>query len=189
MRTSTLIWILVLLVIIGAGAYMVLRRPVVQAPQSSNTTSSTTASSTPQAVVYDNSQYGFKFPLPDSWRGYSIVNGTWQGTIFDKSGSEVSTKTGPEIMIRHPLWTSATPRQDIPIMIFTLDEWNLVIAGQSSTPTTFMSVSAAPIPPSELGRNAKYVFALPARYNYAFPTGWEEVQTILSSHPLTAYNP
>jgi len=29
-------------------------------------------------------------------------------------------------------------------------------------------IGAAPINPSELGRNTKYVFALPARYNYAF---------------------
>jgi hypothetical protein len=28
------------------------------------------------------------------------------------------------------------------------------------------------------------VFALPARYNYAFPTRYEEVEKILSSNPL-----
>jgi hypothetical protein len=45
-------------------------------------------------------------------------------------------------------------------------------------------IGAAPINPSELGRNATYVFALPARYNYAFPTGYEEVDEILKGNPL-----
>ena len=38
--------------------------------------------------------------------------------------------------------------------------------------------------PSELGRNTSYVFALPARYNYAFPTGYNEVEEILQNKPL-----
>ena len=38
--------------------------------------------------------------------------------------------------------------------------------------------------PKELGRNSKYVFALPARYNFAFPTGFEEVEDILAGNPL-----
>ncbi|MGB8451919.1 MAG: hypothetical protein WCD89_06255 [Anaerocolumna sp.] len=47
--------------------------------------------------------------------------------------------------------------------------------------TTFVS---APINPCELGRNSQYVFALPARYNYAFPEGFEEVEDIIQSAPL-----
>lgn len=47
-------------------------------------------------------------------------------------------------------------------------------------------VSAAPIGPTELGRNRRCVFALPARYNYAFPTGYEEVEQILRGNPLHA---
>jgi hypothetical protein len=35
-----------------------------------------------------------------------------------------------------------------------------------------------------LGVNEKYVFALPARYNYAFPAGYEEVENIIASQPL-----
>lgn len=41
------------------------------------------------------------------------------------------------------------------------------------------------IGPSMLGQNSKYVFALPPRYNYAFPTGFEEVEKILETGPLT----
>jgi len=65
-------------------------------------------------------------------------------------------------------------------MIFTLDQWELV---QEEN----ISLGAAPIPPSELGRNDRYVFALPARYNYEFPIGFEEVEEILKSNPLHAF--
>jgi len=44
-------------------------------------------------------------------------------------------------------------------------------------------VSAA-IGPSKLAGNSKYVFALRARYNHAFQTGFEEVEEILKSNPL-----
>lgn len=64
-------------------------------------------------------------------------------------------------------------------MVFTLAEWDLVQQAK-------LGVGAAPIPPSELGRNATYVFALPARYNYVFPTGYEEVAKILEGNPLKA---
>ncbi|HWQ71164.1 MAG TPA: hypothetical protein VN370_02480 [Desulfitobacteriaceae bacterium] len=40
-------------------------------------------------------------------------------------------------------------------MIFTLAQWNTVQGEE-------LSVGAAPIAPSELGKNSKYVFALPA---------------------------
>jgi hypothetical protein len=52
-----------------------------------------------------------------------------------------------------------------------------------------LSVSAAPIDPSELGRNAKYVFALPPRFNYALLDGWEEVGEIIQNHPLQTFRP
>jgi hypothetical protein len=57
-------------------------------------------------------------------------------------------------------------------MIFTLTQWDLVEKEE-------ISLGAAPIGPSELGRNEEYVFALPARYNYAFITGFEEVDEII----------
>ena len=81
------------------------------------------------------------------------------------------------LSIRHPLWTATVKRQDIPILIYTLAQWNSLSKEE-------FNMGAAPIPPSELGRNAAYVFALPARYNYAFPTGYQEVEQILQSNPL-----
>jgi hypothetical protein len=58
-------------------------------------------------------------------------------------------------------------------MIFTLQQWKEDLV-----------VSAAPIGPSELGRNSRYVFALPARYNYAYPDGYKEVEEIIEKKPL-----
>jgi hypothetical protein len=131
-----------------------------------------------KGLVYINKQYGFRFFLPKSWKGYSIVVSDWNGRIID-SNLEQSEK-GPAISIRHPLWTKENPRQDIPIMVFTLAQWQLVEKEK-------MAVGAAPIGPSELGRNTKYVFALPARYNFAYLPGWEEVDEILQHKPLRAF--
>jgi len=64
-------------------------------------------------------------------------------------------------------------------MIFTIEQWEALEDGK-------FHIGAAPIGPTELARNSKYVFALPARYNYAFPTGYEEVEQILETNPLHA---
>ena len=64
-------------------------------------------------------------------------------------------------------------------MIFTLDQWE-------SLEKEEFHIGAAPMGPKELAHNSKYVFALPARYNYAFPKGYEEVEKILEGNPLQA---
>lgn len=129
------------------------------------------------SIEYINTQYGFSFLLPSSWKGYSIVSTNWEGNMVDTLDQ---ITRGPEILIRHPLWTPLLPRQDIPILIFTPAEWNLVQEQK-------LSLGAAPVGPSELGRNTNYIFALPARYNYAFPTGFEEVQTIIENKSFHAF--
>ena len=129
-----------------------------------------------QQIIYTNTQYGFSFILPLSWKSYKIIESTWEANPQEG----VIAEQGPLISIRNPKWTSENPYQDIPIMIFTLAQWDSLQQGK-------FLVSAAPINPSELGRNTKYVFALPARYNYVFPTGWQEVEKILESNPLKAF--
>jgi hypothetical protein len=128
-------------------------------------------------VVYDNKDYGFYFTLPKSWIGYSVIEGKWEGLSLTETKENQS---GSIIIIRHPVWTEKTPRQDIPIMVFTQDQWKSLNNGE-------FSVGAAPIGPSKLGENTTYVFALPARYNYEFLTGFEEVEEILENNPLQAY--
>lgn len=128
-------------------------------------------------VAYENTRYGFRFYLPETWKGYSVMEEQWKGT---NNGELV--ETGPQLLIRHPDWTEKNPRQDIPIMVFTLEQWNALQKGG-------FFVSAAPVGPSKLGGNSAYVFALPARYNYAFQTGFEEVEEILKGSPLWPVNP
>jgi glycine cleavage system H lipoate-binding protein len=128
-------------------------------------------------LVYDNKDYGFYFTLPKSWIGYSVIEGKWEGLSLTESKENQS---GPIIYIRHPEWTEKTPRQDIPVMVFTQDQWK-------SLNNMEFSVGATPIGPSKLGENTTYVFALPARYNYEFMTGFEEVEEILENNPLQAY--
>jgi Immunoglobulin-like domain of bacterial spore germination len=131
------------------------------------------------AVVYNNADYGFTFSLPVDWKGYSIVQNTWQG---DSLTGAVVNETGPKLLIRNPKWTSALYYEDIPIIIFTLAQWNSYTAGN-------FAVSAAPIPATELGRNNFYVFALPPRWDFDYSQGFKEAENILASHPLKTFNP
>ena len=59
-------------------------------------------------------------------------------------------------------------------MVFTLGQW-------TSLEKEEFHIGAAPVPPKKLGQNDKYVFALPPRYNFAFPEGYEEVENILET--------
>lgn len=128
------------------------------------------------SIIYQNAEYGFSFSLPESWQGYKIINEKWEGFKPGQQEGNAS-ETGPMISIRHPQWTAQNPRQDIPILVFTLAQWNSLQRDE-------FHIGAAPMGPKEIGRNNNYVFALPARYNYAFPTGYEEVENILENKPL-----
>ncbi len=152
-----------------------------QTPSDTNSTPTATATptSTPTvatSITYSNTLYGFTFTLPLDWQGYTVLNNSWSG-IAPTSGKTV--QSGSLILIRNPKWTAAKKYQDIPIMVFTIGQWDSLIREE-------YSVGAAPIPPSELARNAQFVFALPARYNYAFPEGYQEVDQILQGKPLQA---
>ena len=126
------------------------------------------------SIEYQNTEYGFSFSLPVSWKGYSIITDIWRG--YNNGNSDITVEQGPIISIRHPLWTSENPYQDIPIMVFTIAQWNSLQQGD-------YSVSAGGIY-TELGRNAKYVLGLYSRYNVAVLPGMEEVKTILEGNPL-----
>ena len=130
-------------------------------------------------ITYTNTEYGFSFSLPASWNGYHLIPSTRE--IRDISSGKI-IGNAPTLSIRHPLWTRQTPRQDIPIDVYTLSQWVGVT-------TEKYSVGAAPMPPSELDRNSKYVFALPARYNYAYPEGFEEVEQILANKIMETFEP
>lgn len=125
-------------------------------------------------LEYKNNEYGFGISLPDTWAAYTTTTEKWSGEAVNAKAGSAPYATGPILIIHSPKWTGPNTYQDIPIMIFTLSQWNELLGEK-------FHIGAAPIPPSELGRNSKYVFALPARYNYAFPPGYEEVDRILQS--------
>lgn len=160
----------VLIVVILAGAYLVFADYRGIWPYSPSP-------SPAAAVEYRNEQYGFSVTLPESWRGFTTF--TEQDDIWAIEVMNVIASY-PIISLRHPLWTTAKPRQDIPIMVLTGEQWSRIKSEE-------WSVGAAPIPPSPLASNSQYVFALPARYNYAFPDGWEEVEQVLAARPVKAF--
>ncbi len=132
-------------------------------------------------IVYVNSTYGFSFNLPETWRGYSVTFDEWTGYGTDDQLGDVAYTQGPVVSIHNPKWTPTdTNYQDIPIMVFTTWQWDDLQSDK-------FHIGAAPVGPSELGRNSVYVFALPARYNYAFPPGYEEVEKIFQSEPLKPF--
>lgn len=145
-----------------------------------STAATTSTTVTVGAVVYKNTKYGFLFSLPEDWKGYSVLTDKWQADTDGDTKVAKDLLTGTEIIIRNPNWTKQNPWQDIPIMIFTIPQWNAVLNDE-------LIVSVAPYPPTELGLNSKYVFAIPARYNYTDCAGIEEVEEIINDNALQAF--
>ncbi|MHB1316946.1 MAG: hypothetical protein ACYCZW_03810 [Minisyncoccota bacterium] len=118
-------------------------------------------------VVYKNTEYGFTLELPKDWKDYTLVPSTVQ--------------FGEAITLRHPLWTEENKYMDIPIVIYPIEQW------QTWEKNNFEGYpTAAPIGPTERGRNNKYVFATAPRYNYSFGLGFETVEEIIKN--LKVYN-
>jgi|GEM_PF-2477381 hypothetical protein len=125
---------------------------------------------TPTSQIYTNSQYGFTIDLQPDWTGYTVLSQQWENNN--------SKQTGPKIVLRHPKWTVNNHYEDIPVDIFTTDQWNRVLKGT-------LLIGAGPVSPSELDHNSIYVFALPARYNFDEATGWQEADQMV--HTLKSF--
>jgi len=190
-NTKVLIFCLVIVLFVASGEFLLWQKKIattkmvknikmVPAAKQQNTSSTSIFDGNKIKIGYRNEQYGFSFSLPLSWDSYSIIKSTWDGDGLDSAAQNIKVASGPLISIRHPQWTKKNPRQDIPVMIFTISQWNDLQADK-------FHIGAAPIGPSELGRNAKYVFALPARYNFAFSIGYEEVEEIINSKTFKAF--
>lgn len=117
-------------------------------------------------LVYENSQYGFTLQLAADWEGYAV--------------STSSVEYGAKVLLRHPKWTEASHYEDIPVLIYPIAKW------QEWEKNHFEGYpTAAPIGPTERGRNNMYVFATAPRYNYDFSTGWEEAEDIIKTLKTT----
>jgi hypothetical protein len=138
----------------------------------------TTESTASTTIECRNSEYGFVFSLPGNWKGCQIVQNIWDGNNLVASDKKQS---GPKFLIRNPKWTSTLPYQDIPIIVFTIAQWN-------SYMNEDFSISAAPILATELGRNNMYVLALPPRWNFDYSEEFEDAVSIVESKPLRAFD-
>lgn len=193
--SSVILLVIIVIVLAGIGGYYILKKPANMAVSPTPTPKTTNKACTEEGkicpdgsivsrvgpncefapcpsanqIIYTNNQYGFDLSLPQSWKGYSVTS----GLIPDGSSGG---GFGWEVILRHPKWTKANPREDIPIQVFTIDQWKKWEADNfESYPT------AAPMGPTERGRNSKYVFATAPRYNYDFLTGYEEVEEIIKA--------
>jgi len=121
-------------------------------------------------VVYRNMQYGFCFLLPADWKGYKIVSEKW--------GTE--TDSYPVLTIRNPKWTEDDPWQDIPIMIFTREQWE-----EEKNYDQYFNIPG--YGPEEIGRDQSHVFLQPARWiGFGDLEGTDEVQTLMMQDPFQA---
>ncbi len=132
-------------------------------------------SQVPAAVIYKNQRYGFQFRLPPSWNGYAVQVTEWRGG-YGPDGNP--REHGPEIILRHPLWTAGKPRQDIPLMILTPSQWHGANGGG-------LVLGPAGVPPGKVCQNDRYIFALPARFDMVELPGQKEVEGLLSEHPCS----
>ena len=132
--------------------------------------------------TYRNNLFGFSIDLPESWSGYTVNQ--IKDDIYDISGKTTANNSVIDsfqlIELHHPLESADNPREVMPIMIFTPTQWAHIQNEE-------WSVGAAPIPPSLLGQNSQWIMALPARYNYDFKPGWEEVDQLV--HTLKTFEP
>lgn len=169
MNKKTLILVVIIIMTLGIGMYFLYYSPTdnsVPVNDSNNT-----------SIIYKNTDYGFNFSLPANWQGYSIINNTWIGTPLTNTPAQ----SGPKLLIRNPKWTTSAPYEDLPVLVFTIPQWNAYLAEN-------FSIGAAPIKASELDRNDKYVFALPARWDFDYSLDYKEAQDIIARKPLQAFN-
>lgn len=119
-------------------------------------------------LMYKNQKFGFEFELPSEWRGYSVT----EESITNAAGNEAY---GTLITVHDPRSMNAPQPLYVPIAIFTTAQWEKWVA------TNFDGYpTAAPIGPTERGRNNQYVFATPPRFDFGFDElGYKEVNDII----------
>ncbi len=171
-----LLIIIAIAVIIGAGYYYFAPEAAAPVPDTTeqeleedkvtetedDITETQEAADTSNWQTYRNEEYRFEITLVNGWKGYSVNTDR-----IDR---------GWLVMLRHPAWSDENQRMDIPILIYTLSQWEKWEAENFESYQT-----AAPIGPTERARNSRYVFATAPRYNYSFAEGWEEVENIIKT--------
>ena len=134
------------------------------------------AASAALPIVYRNLKYDFTFYLPAEWRGYSVLMQQWREEPRPSDiGWIGSTNLGPVFVLRHPKWRQDSPYQDIPIRVFTREQWD---GGGKGPP--IMDAGGVE---DEVAHNAKYVFAVHSRFNTTeWLTGWQGAGAIVTQN-------
>ena len=136
---------------------------VKQNPNSQNTpTNVTTVDSNQADIVYKDDMFGFQLTLPKTWSGYKLERG--------------EIPFGNSVTLVHPDATELKPRMNIPIYVYPIEKWTEWEKNNFEGYPT-----AAPIGPTERGRNSKFVFATAPRYNFSYLPGFEEVEEIIKT--------
>jgi hypothetical protein len=127
---------------------------------------------------YRNARYDFTFFLPTSWRGYSALIQQWEGESYSPTADKlIVVGHGPMITFRHPQWHPNAPYQDIPVLVFTRAQWDLLHQGKL-WPSLFAGGTM-----DELWHSQKFVFAMSSRYNAADDVkGWKSTGDIIKQN-------
>lgn len=123
--------------------------------------------------VYRNEQYGFKMTFPDSWKGFTVTEDTWKGSLTTGPGLG-NEYGGTKFVFNNPQRTAQEKWQDIPIMVFTPDVWEMVVNGK-------VRASSLEDLPEKIGENQDLVFATPPRWTYDNDFGVEEAIAIVKT--------
>jgi hypothetical protein len=125
-------------------------------------------------IFYKNAEYEFSMIFPATWKNFIVQKNTWKGWLVD-SQSEHPDYTGVKLLFINPQTTDTQVYQDIPVLIFTKEQWGLISQEK-------LSVSAAPIGPAKIGETNDYIFATPPRwYGFTDAIGSQEAVDIVKT--------
>jgi hypothetical protein len=126
-------------------------------------------------IRYYNAEYGFVFYLPTDWQGHSVLTEQWQaGKYTDFTNQIAIVDHGPTLILRHPKWKASEPYQDIPIDVFTRNQWD-----KQRTNGFILRICGFE---DEIEHNSHYVFAIYTRFNAEDNSvkAWKEVYDIVA---------
>ncbi len=140
-------------------------------------------------VRFRDERYGLTFYLPAAWRGYSVSVQQLDDERYSPGGAtQIVVGNTSMSVLRHPQWQPNAPYQDIPILVFTRDQWDAFHHGEL-WPSLFAGGTI-----DELWHNGRFVFAMWSRYNAADEVrGWREVAAVVeqnrAAHGVTRLYP
>jgi hypothetical protein len=118
------------------------------------------------------------FFLPVNWQGYSALVQQWDGVHYSPPVDKVIVVGhGAMIVLRHPQWKASAPSQDIPILVFTLAQWDALHHGKL-WPSQFAGGVM-----EEIWHNRQYVFGMSSRCAFEETVGrWKETADIVEQN-------